>query len=133
GRAVPMEARRVSERRVLIAEDSELTRDMLVGITRRAGLSVIEAVDGRDALAKIRAQLPDLILTDIDMPVMDGFGLIAAVRGDPASREIPVVVLTTRGSDDDKRRALMAGADTYIVKQDFSESTLQNAIDQFLS
>lgn len=133
GRAVPMEARRVSDRRVLIAEDSELTRDMLVGITRRAGLTVIEAVDGRDALAKIRAQPPDLILTDIDMPVMDGFGLIAAVRGDPACREIPVVVLTTRGSDEDKRRALMAGADTYIVKQDFSESTLQNAIDQFLS
>jgi two-component system, chemotaxis family, sensor kinase CheA len=132
-RAMPMEARRVFDRRVLIAEDSELTRDMLVGIARRAGMSVTEAVDGRDALAKVRAQPPDLILTDIDMPAMNGFELIAAVRGDPASREIPVVVLTTRGSDDDKRRALMAGADAYIVKQDFSESTLHDTLEQFVS
>ncbi|HEY5951294.1 MAG TPA: ATP-binding protein, partial [Kofleriaceae bacterium] len=91
-RIVPMHARQVSERRVLIAEDSELTRDMLVGVARRAGMSVIEAVDGRDALAKIRAHSPDLILTDIDMPVMNGFDLVAAVRAEPASREIPVVV-----------------------------------------
>jgi two-component system, chemotaxis family, sensor kinase CheA len=133
GSLVPMRAREVSERRVLIAEDSELTRDILVGVARRAGMSVIEAVDGRDALAKIRAHLPDLILTDIDMPVMNGFELVTAVRGDPASREIPVVVLTTRGSDDDKRRAMMAGADAYIVKQDFSDITLHNAIDQVLS
>jgi len=133
GSIVPTRAHPVAERRVLIAEDSELTRDILVGIARRAGMTVIEAVDGRDALAKIRAHPPDLILTDIDMPMMNGFELVVAVRGDPSSREIPVVVLTTRGSDEDKRRAMMAGADAYIVKQDFSELTLHETIDQFLA
>jgi CheY-like chemotaxis protein len=131
-RTLPLDTRRRTEWTVLVVDDSELTRDMLVGLTRRAGLAVTEAVNGRDALAKARAAPPDLILTDLDMPVMDGLELIAALRGDEALRDIPVVVLTTRGSDEDKRRALSAGADSFIVKHEFDEASLNQTIGHFL-
>ena len=97
-----------------------------------AHLTVVEAVNGREALSKIRGAPPDLILTDLDMPVMDGFEFIEGVRSDPTLREVPVVVLTTRGSDEDKRRAMAAGADAFLIKSEFSEEALGAAITRFL-
>ncbi|HET6614226.1 MAG TPA: response regulator, partial [Kofleriaceae bacterium] len=121
------------EWRVLVVDDSELTRDMLVALARRARLIVAEAVNGRDALDKIRAEPPDLILTDLDMPIMNGFQLIAAVRADRTHRDIPIIVLSTRGSDHDKRRALAAGASAYLVKSELKEEALHGAIRRFLA
>ena len=118
--------------RVLIVDDSELTRDMLVGVAQRANFTVDEAVNGREGLARMHANRPDLILTDLDMPVMNGFDFIEAVRRDPTFEGVPVVVLTTRGSDQDKRRAMIAGANAYIVKSDFNQHTLQETLDRFL-
>jgi two-component system chemotaxis sensor kinase CheA len=117
---------------VLVVDDSELTRDMLVSLARRTRLRVVEAVNGREALSKMAGSPPDLILTDLDMPIMDGFELIAKVRADPGLRETPVVVLTTRGSDADKRRAMAAGADAYLVKSEFNEDALSATIGRFL-
>ena len=131
-RALPVDQPLEPHWRVLIVDDSELTRDMLVGMARRTRLEVVEAVDGRDALQKIATSPPDLILTDLDMPVMDGFELIARLRADPGLRETPVVVLTTRGSVDDKRRAMAAGADAYLVKSEFNEESLNAAIGRLL-
>src|SRR5690606_3007699 len=67
--ALPQETEPAPEWRILVVDDSEITRDMLVGLARRAGLGVIEAVNGREALLKLRGAAPDLILTDLDMPV----------------------------------------------------------------
>ncbi len=135
--ARPAAEQAVSEamRRILIVDDSEITRDMLVGFARRARLVVTEAVNGRDALAKIGAGAevrPDLVLTDLEMPVMDGFELIAALRRDASLHELPIVVLSTRASDDDRRRALSAGADAYMIKQEFSEYALRQTIGRFV-
>ena len=131
-RALPIDQPLEPQWRVLIVDDSELTRDMLVGMARRTRLEVVEAVDGRDALQKIAISPPDLILTDLDMPVMDGFELLARLRADPGLRETPVVVLTTRGSLEDKRRAMAAGADAYLVKSEFNEESLSAAIGRLL-
>jgi CheY-like chemotaxis protein len=105
---------------------------MLVSMARRTRLRVVEAVNGREALSKMAGAPPDLILTDLDMPVMDGFELISRVRSDPGLRETPVVVLTTRGSDEDKRRAMAVGADAFLVKSEFNEEALSAAIGRFL-
>lgn len=118
--------------RVMVVDDSELTRDMLVALARRDRFDVTEAVNGREALSKMRAAPPDLILTDLDMPVMDGFQLLEEVRADDALKQVPVVVLTTRGSDEDKRRAMAAGADAYLVKSDFTEEALGATMERLL-
>lgn len=131
--ALPIEAPSAPDWRVLVVDDSELTRDMLVSLARRRHLQVVEAVNGREALSKIASEPPDLILTDLDMPVMDGFELISRVRADPRLCDTPVIVLTTRGSDDDKRRAMTAGADAYLIKTDFTEEALGAAIARFRS
>lgn len=131
-RAVPLDDKSASDRTILIVDDSELTRDMLVTVARQSGLDVIEAVNGRDALSKLQIGVPDLIMTDLDMPVMDGFEFLSRLRGDPALRHTPVVVLTTRGSDEDKRRAMAAGADAFLIKSRFSSEELTSTIGRFL-
>jgi len=117
---------------ILVVEDSEITRDLVVEIVRSMGYQVLEAVNGQDALAMLQQAQPDLILTDIEMPVMDGFELLARVRGQASTREIPVVILTTRGSEEDRRRALALGADSYFVKSEFHEQLMIDTVRRFL-
>lgn len=123
---------RLAKRRILIVDDSELTRDMLVSLAARLGLETFEAIDGQDGWAKILASPPDLVMTDLDMPVMDGFALIEKIRADGRTRDLPVVVLSTRGSDSDKRRAMEAGANSYVVKSAFREADLIRTLEPFL-
>lgn len=130
--ALPLDIESVPEWRILIVDDSEITRDMLVGVARRAGLGVIEAINGREALGKLRGTVPDLILTDLDMPIMNGFELLSAVRSDEGLKHTPVVVLSTRGSEEDKRRAVAAGADAYLVKSEFTGEAFQQTIARYL-
>ncbi len=119
-------------RRVLIVDDSEITRDMLVSLLQRRGFETIEAVDGKDALDKVPAARPDLVLTDLDMPVMDGVGLIRALRADASTSGLPIVVLSTRGSAADKERAMNAGASGYLVKSNFREADLVESFSLLL-
>lgn len=107
---------------VLIVDDSELTREMIASLLVRHGFETVEAVDGHDALTAIRRRRPDVVITDLDMPVLDGFGLIRKLRGDRELRDLPIIVMSTRGSEDDKRQAMEAGADAYMVKSSFHES-----------
>lgn len=116
---------------VLVVDDSELTRDMLVSLVEDGGYEVMEAVDGREALERLAVRTPDVILTDLEMPVMDGFELLGAVRQDTALRRIPVVVCSTRGSDQDKQRAAELGADAYVVKAQFSSEVLLRTLARF--
>ncbi len=118
--------------RVLVVDDSELTRDMLVPLLERLGYAVSEAVDGADALTAVGNAQPDLLLTDLDMPVMDGFALVQRLRADPATMDMPILVLSTRGSEEDKRRAMLAGASGYLVKSAFRAEDLDKAICQYL-
>jgi two-component system chemotaxis response regulator CheY len=101
----------------LVVEDSPTMRQLLVfALHRIRGLTVIEADDGVDALKKMSQQKLDIILTDINMPIMDGLKLVKRVRSDEALKDIPVIIITTEGADEDRQRALALGANAYITK-----------------
>ena len=80
------------------------------------GSRCVEADDGVDALRKLAAQKLDIILTDINMPIMDGLKLVKRVRTDEALKGIPIVIITTEGAEEDRQRALALGANAYITK-----------------
>ncbi|RLT14763.1 MAG: response regulator [Planctomycetota bacterium] len=106
----------VSPRRLLLVEDSSTMRRMISTLLGDEGYVVETAVDGVDGLAKARAKNPELILTDYEMPEMDGPGLCRALKEDPILRTTPVIMLTTLGATDNKLAGLTAGADDYIQK-----------------
>jgi two-component system chemotaxis sensor kinase CheA len=107
--------------RVLIVEDSDLTREMLISATTRLGYETDDAANGRQGVEQAKAKRPDIIMTDLDMPVLNGFGLIAELRQDPSFDSMPIVVLSTRSGDEDKRQATEKGADDYLAKAQFSD------------
>ena len=101
----------------LVVEDSPTMRQLIVfALSRIRGLTVIEADDGVDALKKLAGGHFDIILTDINMPVMDGLKLVKRVRSDDVLKAIPIVIITTEGAEEDRQRALALGANAYITK-----------------
>ena len=101
---------------VLTIDDSRTMREMLNMALVQAGYRVIQAVDGVEGLEVLRAEGADVVITDINMPRMDGFGVIEGVRADPAHRATPILVLTTESDATKKERARAAGATGWIVK-----------------
>jgi len=107
----------MSEYSCLVVEDSPMMRQLLVfALSRVKNLKVVEADDGVDGLRKLAAGKFDIILTDINMPIMDGLKLVKRVRTDPVHKDTPVIVITTEGSVEDRKRALELGANAYITK-----------------
>ncbi len=102
---------------ILVVEDSPTMRQLIsFAIKRIPSSHVIEATDGVDALKKLSSEKIDLILADINMPVMDGLKLVSLVRGNPAYKGIPVIIVTTEGAEEDRKRALSIGANAYLPK-----------------
>ncbi|SFV37189.1 response regulator [Hyphomicrobium facile] len=101
---------------ILTVDDSRTMRDMLKMALAEAGFNVVQAVDGVHGLEVLQTSMPDVIVTDINMPKMDGFGLIEAVRKDSRYRRVPILVLTTESDAAKKARAKEAGATGWIVK-----------------
>jgi two-component system chemotaxis response regulator CheY len=107
----------MTEYSCLVVEDSPMMRQLLVfALSRVKNLRVTEADDGVDGLRKLAGAKFDIILTDINMPIMDGLKLVKRVRTDPMHRDTPIVVITTEGSAEDRQRALALGANAYITK-----------------
>jgi two-component system chemotaxis response regulator CheY len=105
------------EYKILIIEDSPTMRQLIAfALKRLHGVRIVEAHDGVDGLKKLSADKFDLILTDINMPVMDGLKLVSLVRSDANYRTTPIVVITTEGAQEDRDRALSLGANDYITK-----------------
>lgn len=127
--ASPVPARRAS---VLVVDDAITVRELQRGMLRRAGYQVRTATDGRDALAQLGREPVDLVVTDVEMPELDGLGLTRAIRADRALTSLPVLMVTSRDSDEDRRRGLEAGADAYIVKREFDEDALLSAVAALL-
>ena len=101
----------------LVVEDPPMMRQLVVfALGRLKNLSVTEADDGVDGLRKLASASYDIILTDINMPIMDGLKLIQRVRTDPKHKDTPIVVITTEGCKEDRERALRLGANAYITK-----------------
>jgi len=105
------------EYKILIIEDSPTMRQLIAfALKRLPGVRIVEANDGVDGLKKLSSDKFDLILTDINMPVMDGLKLVSLVRNDANYRTTPIVVITTEGAQEDRDRALALGANDYITK-----------------
>ena len=101
----------------LIIEDSPTMRQLIrFALNRIPGSEVIEASDGVDGLKKLSSSKVDLILTDINMPIMDGLKLVNLVRSNDSYKDIPIVIITTEGAQEDKERAMALGANAYITK-----------------
>jgi two-component system chemotaxis response regulator CheY len=101
----------------LVVEDSPTMRQLIVFALRRLQtLKVTEADDGLDALKKLQAAKFDILITDINMPMMDGLKLVGHVRKDATHKDIPIVIITTEGAAEDRQRALALGANAYITK-----------------
>jgi two-component system chemotaxis response regulator CheY len=101
----------------LVVEDSPTMRQLIVfALSRVKALKVVEADDGVDALKKLSQQHFDVLITDINMPMMDGLKLVSMVRKDEAHKEIPIIIITTEGAQEDRQRALSLGANAYITK-----------------
>jgi two-component system chemotaxis response regulator CheY len=101
----------------LIIEDSPTMRQLIrFALNRIPGAQVIEASDGVDGLKKLSSSKVDLILTDINMPIMDGLKLVNLVRSNESYKDIPIVIITTEGAQEDRERAMALGADAYITK-----------------
>lgn len=113
---------------ILLVEDSVTTRTQLKRIMQGAGYEVVTAVNGLDALAKLTSQPFSAVLSDVQMPGLDGLALTTKLRADPAFREIPIILLTSLASDEDRRRGLEAGANAYIPKPTFDQRILLDTL-----
>ncbi len=115
-------------KRVLLADDSLTTRTLERSILEIAGYEVTEAADGDDAWRRLLDDGADVVVSDIDMPRMDGFTLTEAIRGSAHFSRLPVVLVTGRESEQDKARGMMVGADAYLVKSAFDQKILLDAL-----
>jgi two-component system chemotaxis response regulator CheY len=118
--------------RFLVVEDSPTMRQLIsFSLKRFKGCKIVEAVDGVDALKKLQQEEVDMILTDINMPVMDGLKLVSLVRQNAKTKDLPIVIITTEGAQEDRDRGLALGANAYISKPIQSSHLLKVITDLF--
>jgi len=135
GRAVarPTEAPEEAAPLVLVVDDQFTVRELQRSILETAGYRVDTARDGAEALERLSGNATvDMVLTDIQMPQMDGFELLKAIRQSPDRSSLPVVIVTSQGGDDDRRRGIEEGADAYIVKEEFDQQALLETIGRLV-
>lgn len=102
--------------KVLIVDDSQTLRQMLSDLLQESGMQVVEAINGVEAKGKILDQLPDLVITDLIMPEMNGYELCRWIKNDPATKTIPVMICSTKSEEFDRYWGMKQGADAYITK-----------------
>jgi len=117
---------------VLIVEDSFTSRTLLKNILEASGYSVKTAIDGTDGLSQLKSRNFDAIVSDIEMPRMNGFELTTAIRADKSLAALPVILVTSLDSTQDRQRGLEVGADAYIVKSSFDQSNLLEVLDRLI-
>jgi two-component system chemotaxis sensor kinase CheA len=122
-----------ARRRILVVDDSITTRTLEKNILEAAGYVVQLATDGQEALGAIATGgVPDLIVSDVVMPRLDGFGLTQRIREDPQTASVPVILVTSLDSSEDKARGIEVGADAYITKSSFDQNNLLETIEQLI-
>ena len=120
------------EKTILIAEDSNSIRKFIASALKLRGFKVVEASDGMEALEKLPIQKVDLLITDINMPNLDGIGLIKSVRESPDYKDLPIIILSSLTKDEDIAKGLEAGADSYLIKP-FNAKRVQYEVAKYLS
>ena len=123
----------MSDIRILAVDDSPTMRRIIVNTLKKAGYNdVIEACDGKDALAKLKVEEVGMVITDWNMPEMDGLTFVTNLRATPKYEKMPILMVTTRSVKDDIMEALKAGVNNYIVKP-FTPATLKQKIEEVLA
>jgi CheY-like chemotaxis protein len=101
---------------VLVVEDNPVNMELVVYLLEARGHTVLTATDGREGLAELQRKIPDIIICDLEMPTMNGFEFLEALRDDPAFGQLPVVAVTASSMPGDRTRVLQAGFDAYLSK-----------------
>ncbi len=117
---------------ILVVDDSITTRTLEKNILESSGYNVVTAVDGQEAMDKLKNRKVDLVVTDIQMPRMDGFALSSAIKKDKNFQNLPIILVTSLESEEDKKRGIDVGADAYITKGAFDQGNLLNTIKQLI-
>ncbi len=118
--------------KILLVEDNEMNRDMLSRRLQRRGFEVVIAVDGAEGVAMANSEIPDLILMDMSLPVMDGWEATKNIKANSTTKLIPVIALTAHAMSGDREKALEAGCDDYDTKP-IDLPRLLTKIDAFIS
>jgi len=119
--------------RILVVDDSITTRTLEKNILEAAGYVISLALDGQEAFNLLMTrELPDMVISDVQMPLMDGFALTEHIKKEPRTSGLPVILVTSLESPEDKARGIEAGADAYIVKQSFDQANLLETIRQLI-
>ena len=103
-------------KKILVVDDEKDLLDLVKRVLSREGFEVITALDGKEGLAKVYSEAPDLMILDINMPVMDGWEVCQKIRGDPLYKHLPIIMLTVRRTKADQVKGLDIGGDEYITK-----------------
>ena len=119
-------------KRILIVEDSLITREMEKNVLEAAGYDVEVAKDGVEGLSRVENEDYDLIITDIEMPGLDGLQLTKKIKQDEKRKEMPVIIMSTLASEEDKKNGLRVGADAYITKSSFDQGSLLEIIERLI-
>ncbi|WP_027794805.1 hybrid sensor histidine kinase/response regulator [Paraburkholderia acidipaludis] len=119
-------------KRVLVVEDSLTVRELERKLLEKRGYAVTVAVDGMDGWTTLRQGRYDLVITDVDMPRMDGIELVTMIRNDPQLKHVPVMIVSYKDREDDRRRGLEAGADYYLTKGSFHDAALLDAVNDLI-
>ena len=118
-------------RKILLIDDDDMVRDLVAATLKGGDYQLLQAADGGRGLELTRAHRPDIVLLDVTMPVMDGVSVCQAIKSDPSTANVTVIMLTALGQEADKDRARRAGADGYFTKP-FSPLSLLRRVDEVL-
>ena len=123
----------VRRQKVLVVDDSPLTRELLVSLLESVGYQIVQAGDGAQAFEVLSREAVDIVVTDLEMPNVDGLELTRRLKSHATWRALPVVIVTTRGSEVDRRRGMEAGADGYVTKGDLVRQDLVDVVARLLA
>jgi two-component system sensor histidine kinase and response regulator WspE len=130
-RAAPR-SQEVQRRRILVVDDSPLTRELISALLEAVGYDTVAAADGAEALHLLSQTQVDLVVTDLEMPGLDGLELTRQLKGHESLNRLPVIILTTRGGEEDRKKGLAAGANGYITKGDLVRQDLVDVVKRLL-
>jgi len=102
--------------KILLVEDNEMNRDMLSRRLKKRGFEIVMAVDGQEGVEKAKSEIPDLILMDMSLPIIDGWEATRQIKGDPATENIPIIALTAHAMRGEREKALEAGCNDFDTK-----------------
>jgi two-component system sensor histidine kinase and response regulator WspE len=121
-----------ARRRVLVVDDSITVREVERQLLRNQGYEVAVAVDGQEGWNMVRAEHFDLVISDVDMPRMNGLELVQAMRSDPAFHQVPVIIVSYKEREEDRLRGLEVGANYYLTKSSFHDNTFLQAVTDLI-